>query len=94
MLLSWQLKLFHFSHTFKHQVRPLLQEHCPPTSTFTIDLNNILPQDVPWIIFGYFSYQLLDDQVTILVEQGKLNPSEVTDYLKAAAVQQNVNDIR
>ena len=54
---------------------------------FTIDLNNIPPQDEEWIMFGYFSYLLVDDQATILVEQGHLDASLNTDYNKAAAVQ-------
>ena len=28
---------------------------------FTIDLNNIPPEDVPWIMFGYFAYRLIDN---------------------------------
>ena len=40
-----------------------------------------------WIMFGYFSYLLVDDQATILVEQGHLDASLNTDYNKAAAVQ-------
>lgn len=54
---------------------------------FTIDLNNIPTEAVPWIMFGYFAYQLVDDQAAIYEARGQLDPSLNTDYNKAAAVQ-------